>query len=339
MQTDADPVADPGAMSEALLAWYDRSARVLPWRVPPGSSPGDGAPRPVSRLALRGHAPADHGRRRRALLPALPRALADRLRPRRRARRRGHGRLGRPRLLRPRPQPPCLRARRRRARRRLSGHRSRPARAPRRRRLYRRRRRRHRLRPPGGRRRRQRRARHGPPARRGGAASRRQVPPLRSRGRGDAGSPPRRPRAGGDGPRRHPLHPQAPGLRHLPAGPRLPRPSHWYRRDAPPQGRQGGEARPPRHRLARGRPGRGRPRRDPPARGSPRRHARASLRPMGTRALRRAAAPGRLARPRRRGPPHLHPLPPAPAPARRPRRQLPPATSVPRRQPAQPCRR
>ncbi len=27
MQTDADPVADPGAMSEALLAWYDRSAR------------------------------------------------------------------------------------------------------------------------------------------------------------------------------------------------------------------------------------------------------------------------------------------------------------------------
>jgi A/G-specific adenine glycosylase len=30
-------VADPHDMSRALLAWYDRHARALPWRVPPGS--------------------------------------------------------------------------------------------------------------------------------------------------------------------------------------------------------------------------------------------------------------------------------------------------------------
>ena len=30
-------MADPAAMSGALLVWYDRAARALPWRVPPGS--------------------------------------------------------------------------------------------------------------------------------------------------------------------------------------------------------------------------------------------------------------------------------------------------------------
>ena len=29
--------SDPGAMARELLAWYDRQARVLPWRTPPGS--------------------------------------------------------------------------------------------------------------------------------------------------------------------------------------------------------------------------------------------------------------------------------------------------------------
>lgn len=32
-----ETVAEPAAMSDALLAWYDRAARRLPWRVPPGS--------------------------------------------------------------------------------------------------------------------------------------------------------------------------------------------------------------------------------------------------------------------------------------------------------------
>lgn len=31
-----DPAADPAAMGAALLDWYDRHARSLPWRVPPG---------------------------------------------------------------------------------------------------------------------------------------------------------------------------------------------------------------------------------------------------------------------------------------------------------------
>lgn len=32
-----ETAADPATMGGALLAWYDRAARVLPWRVPPGS--------------------------------------------------------------------------------------------------------------------------------------------------------------------------------------------------------------------------------------------------------------------------------------------------------------
>jgi A/G-specific adenine glycosylase len=37
METTRDRDVDGAAASGALLAWYDRSARVLPWRVPPGS--------------------------------------------------------------------------------------------------------------------------------------------------------------------------------------------------------------------------------------------------------------------------------------------------------------
>ena len=32
-----ETTADPATMSGALLDWYDRAARALPWRVPPGS--------------------------------------------------------------------------------------------------------------------------------------------------------------------------------------------------------------------------------------------------------------------------------------------------------------
>ena len=36
-QTDRSPPFAPGPIAPALLGWYDRHARVLPWRVPPGS--------------------------------------------------------------------------------------------------------------------------------------------------------------------------------------------------------------------------------------------------------------------------------------------------------------
>jgi A/G-specific adenine glycosylase len=36
-----EAAADPAAMSDTLLAWYDRAARRLPWRAPPGSGPAD----------------------------------------------------------------------------------------------------------------------------------------------------------------------------------------------------------------------------------------------------------------------------------------------------------
>jgi len=32
---------DPGSIAPALLAWYDRNARALPWRAPPGASPAE----------------------------------------------------------------------------------------------------------------------------------------------------------------------------------------------------------------------------------------------------------------------------------------------------------
>ena len=89
---------------------------------PPRSCPG-GARRgeradPYRGLAVGNHAAADHGEDGRALLRALPGALADGGRARRDKPRRRAARLGRARLLRPRPQSACLRARGGRAPRR-----------------------------------------------------------------------------------------------------------------------------------------------------------------------------------------------------------------------------
>ena len=88
----------------ALLAWYDRHRRALPWRAPPGERR-----RSLPGLAVGDHAAADHGGRGRRLLPPLPRALADGRGAGRGADRRRDGGLGRARLLRPRPQPARLR--------------------------------------------------------------------------------------------------------------------------------------------------------------------------------------------------------------------------------------
>ena len=38
-QPSLTPGSDAGAVTRALLAWYDAHARVLPWRAPPGSAP------------------------------------------------------------------------------------------------------------------------------------------------------------------------------------------------------------------------------------------------------------------------------------------------------------
>ncbi len=52
----------------ALLAWYDRHARKLPWRVGPKERAAGVKPDPVCGLALRSDAPADHGERGGAVL-------------------------------------------------------------------------------------------------------------------------------------------------------------------------------------------------------------------------------------------------------------------------------
>ena len=132
--------------------------------------------------------------------------------------RRGHGRLGGPRLLRPRPQPAGLRpAVAERHGGRLPGHRGRPARAAGRRRLHRRGRGGDRLRRAGQRRRRQCRAGDGAAVRGRDAAARRQAgaqAPGRRPGRRRSA---RRLGAGADGPGRDRLPPAAPLCDALPA--------------------------------------------------------------------------------------------------------------------------
>jgi A/G-specific adenine glycosylase len=44
-----------------LLAWYDRHARKLPWRIGPTDSRTGHTPRPLQGLALGNHAATDHG--------------------------------------------------------------------------------------------------------------------------------------------------------------------------------------------------------------------------------------------------------------------------------------
>ena len=60
-----------------LLAWYERHARVLPWRIGPAERRARRPARSLPRLAVGDHAAADDGEGGRALFPALRRALAD----------------------------------------------------------------------------------------------------------------------------------------------------------------------------------------------------------------------------------------------------------------------
>ncbi len=67
----ANSVTATHRLGRDCSAWYDRHRRVLPWRAQPGR-----ARRSLSRLALRNHAATDDGQGRRALLRAIPGALA-----------------------------------------------------------------------------------------------------------------------------------------------------------------------------------------------------------------------------------------------------------------------
>ena len=207
----------------ALLAWYDRAARRLPWRTPPGAP----RPDPYRGLALRGDAAADHRRGRRgATSPPSWRAgrrVADAGGG---ARGRGDGRLGGARLLRPRPQPARLRPGGGGASAAAASPTPRPgcAALPGDRPLHRRGDRGDRLRPAGRGGRRQRRAGDGAAPRGRGAAAGGQAAAARAGRRPDPGRAARRLRPGGDGPRRHRLHAAAPGLRPLPLGGGLRRP-------------------------------------------------------------------------------------------------------------------
>jgi len=103
----------------ALLRWYDRHRRILPWPRPQGERAD-----PYRVWLSEIIAAADHGESGCALLCALPRSVPDRHRPRRRAARRRAQFVGRAWLLRARAQSACLRPSGRRAtRRRISRYR------------------------------------------------------------------------------------------------------------------------------------------------------------------------------------------------------------------------
>ena len=152
-------------------------ARLVRPRAPPPAVAGRArrGARSLPRLAQRDHAAADDGQGGAAALRSLPAPLARRDGVGARRAWRGARRLGRARLLRPRAQPACLRARGGgAARRQVPRGRGRTAQAAGHRRLYRRRHRGHRLRQARDAGRRQYRARGGAAVRRGHAAARRQ---------------------------------------------------------------------------------------------------------------------------------------------------------------------
>ena len=178
-------------------------------------APGERAD-PVSGLALRDHAAADHREGGRALLCALPRALSDvaelaaaplddvlKLWA-------GLGYYARARNLHA-----CAQGGGRAARRAISRHRGGAARAARHRRLHGRRDRGDRVRPPRESGRRQYRARDRAAVRRRGGVAGRQAAHPRARRKSHAATPRRRFRAGDDGSRRHDLHAEETGLRAL----------------------------------------------------------------------------------------------------------------------------
>ncbi|CAA9286110.1 MAG: A/G-specific adenine glycosylase, partial [uncultured Craurococcus sp.] len=255
--------------------------------------------RSLPRLALRGHAATDDGGGRRPPIRAIPCPLPGYRGSRRRTGGGCDGGMGGPRLLRPRPQPACLRARGG-GDGRLPPHGRVAARPAGHRRLYGRRRRRDRLRRAGGAGRRQCGARRRPPPGRGDAAAGRQAAPrrrgLRLHGGCGGPRPARRLRPGALRPRRHHLYAEGPGLRPLPLARRLPRPAARHPGRAPPQV---AEARPPaapRRAFPAGRRGGADAAPPPPAARPARRHAGTPRHPLARRALDRAGGPGPCAR-------------------------------------------
>ena len=78
---------DAMTVAAALLAWYDRHARKLPWRVGPKERARGVDARPLPGVAVGDHAAADDGRGGEALFRRLRRAAGrtSRRSPRRRA--------------------------------------------------------------------------------------------------------------------------------------------------------------------------------------------------------------------------------------------------------------
>ena len=196
----------------ALLLWYDRHRRALPWRAPAGVRP-----EPLPRLAQRDHAAADDGSDCRPIFRPIRGTLARCFGARRGIARRDTATLARARLLRARPQPACLRARRRRAAwRQVPRRPGSIARAARDRVLQRGGDRRDRVRSADRGDRRQCRTRRRPALCRARTLSRGKTAPQSARRGTGAGGAGRRFRAGLDGSRRHDLHAAAAALRPLP---------------------------------------------------------------------------------------------------------------------------
>ena len=98
------PHSPPALLARRLLAWYDKHARRLPWRAAPGER-ADPYRVWLSEVMLQQTTVAAVEPYFRAFTARWP----DRDGPGRRAARRSALGLGRAGLLRPRPQPPCLR--------------------------------------------------------------------------------------------------------------------------------------------------------------------------------------------------------------------------------------
>jgi hypothetical protein len=205
----------PRAASAALAQHAGRDGRSLPG------------------LAQRDHVAADHGQGGAPVLRRVPAPLArcERAGPRRVGR--GAWRLGGARLLRPRPQPPCLRPRcGRPAWRQISGRRGRAAQVAGDRQLYRSGHRGDCLRPAGESGRRQYRARGGAPVRRHDAAACGESRDQSARRDPNVGRPAGRLRPSDDGFGCDHLHAAPPGLRSLSGQGRLPGPCRGTSRGA-----------------------------------------------------------------------------------------------------------
>ncbi len=257
----------------ALLAWYDRHRRDLPWRAAPGRS-ADPYRVWLSEIMLQQTTVATVGPyfdRFVARFPDISALAAAPLDD-------GAACLAGARLLRPRPQPARLRASRRRgAWRPLSGRPGAAAQTARHRRLHGGGDRGDRLRSAGRGGGRQCRAGRGAAVRRAHAVASRQAPAARPRRLIGAGTAGRRFRAGDDGSGRGAVHAAAPALRVVPVARRLRRGRSRHCRRPAGAGREAGAAAALRRRVLADPRRRGRAAAPPPGTGAARRDDRAAL--------------------------------------------------------------